>query len=123
MTDPPPSYAAGPTEQPLLEQTIGENLHRTVERFPDHEALVDVAAGRRWSYREFLHDVQSLATGLDRLGVRTGDRVGIWGPNSWEWVLTQYAAAEIGAVLVNINPAYRQHLSLIHISEPTRPAA
>lgn len=109
MTDPTPSYAAGPTEQPLLEQTIGENLHRTVERFPDHEALVDVAAGRRWSYREFLHDVQSLATGLDRLGVRTGDRVGIWGPNSWEWVLTQYAAAEIGAVLVNINPAYRQH--------------
>ena len=109
MTDPTPSYAAGPTDQPLLEQTIGENLHETAERFPDREALVDVAADKRWTYREFVRDVRSLATGLDRLGVRTGDRVGIWGPNSWEWVLTQYAAAEIGAILVNINPSYRQH--------------
>ena len=109
MTEPTPSYAAGPTDQPLLEQTIGENLHETAERFPDREALVDVAADKRWTYREFVRDVRSLATGLDRLGVRTGDRVGIWGPNSWEWVLTQYAAAEIGAILVNINPSYRQH--------------
>ena len=108
MTEPTPSYAAGPTDQPLLEQTIGENLHETAERFPDREALVDVAADKRWTYREFVRDVRSLATGLDRLGVRTGDRVGIWGPNSWEWVLTQYAAAEIGAILVNINPSYRQ---------------
>lgn len=107
--DPALSHDAGPTETPLLEQTIGQNLRETAERFPDQDALVDVHAGRRWTYREFVRDVRSLATGLARAGVKTGDRVGIWGPNSWEWVLVQYATAEIGAILVNINPAYRQH--------------
>ncbi|MDO5492555.1 MAG: AMP-binding protein [Nesterenkonia sp.] len=99
----------GPTDVPLLEETIPENLRRTAERFPDRECLVDVGAGRRWSYAQFREDVRRFAVGLHRAGVRAGDRVGIWGPNSWHWILTQYATAEIGAILVNINPSYRQH--------------
>ena len=72
MTDPTPSYAAGPTDQPLLEETIGENLHRTAERFPDHEALVDVAAGKRWTYREFLRDVRVPGHGAGPAGRARG---------------------------------------------------
>jgi fatty-acyl-CoA synthase len=93
----------------LLATTIGANLAATAATHPARDALVDVAAGRRWSYAEFLADVRRLATGLIRAGVCTGDRVGIWAPNRWEWALVQYATAEIGAVLVNINPAYRAH--------------
>ncbi|WP_298585198.1 AMP-binding protein [uncultured Kocuria sp.] len=103
------SYDAGETEPPLLRQTIPQNLAETVARFPEQEALVDVSAGRRWTYAQFHHDVRALATGLHRFGVRTGDRVGIWGPNTWQWTLVQYATAELGAILVNINPAYRSH--------------
>lgn len=101
------SYDTGETDSPLLTDTIPANLARTVQRFPAHEALVDVPAGKRWTWEQFHHDVQALATGLYASGVRRGDRVGVWGPNSWEWALTQYATAEIGAILVNINPAYR----------------
>lgn len=103
------SYDSGSTETPLIETTIGENLRRTVERFGDREALVDAAAGRRWTYTEFRDDVRRLATGLHRAGMRKGQLLGIWGPNTWEWTLTQYATAELGVILVNINPAYRQH--------------
>ena len=104
-----PSHTSGDTDVPLLTQTIPENLAATVERFGEREALVDVPAGRRWTYSEFLADVRRLASGLHRLGIRPGDRVGIWSPNRWEWVMIQYATAEIGAVLVNINPSYRVH--------------
>ena len=103
------SHDAGLTEVPLIETTIGENLRRTVEQFGGREALVDVAAGRRWTYTEFRDDVRRLATGLHRAGMRKGQLLGIWGPNTWEWTLTQYATAELGVILVNINPAYRQH--------------
>ena len=103
------SYDAGPTEVPLIETTIGENLRRTAEQHGGREALVDAAAGRRWTYTEFRDDVRRLATGLHRAGLRKGQRLGIWGPNTWEWTLTQYATAELGVILVNINPAYRQH--------------
>lgn len=103
------SYAAGEADPPLLTRTIPQDLAVTARRVPEHEALVDVAAGRRWTYAEFHHDVRALATGLHRLGVRGGDRVGIWGPNTWEWPLVQYATAELGAVLVNVDPAYRPH--------------
>jgi fatty-acyl-CoA synthase len=103
------SYAAGETEPPLLVRTISGDLAQTAARFPEQEALVDVADGRRWTYAQFHRDVRRLATGLHRFGVRSGDRVGIWGPNTWEWVLVQYATAELGAVLVTINPAYRPH--------------
>ena len=102
------SYTSG-TGAPLLGETIGENLRRTAERCADREALVDVATGRRWTYREFDAAVDEVARGLAARGVAKGDRVGIWAPNCAEWVLTQYATARIGAILVNINPAYRIH--------------
>lgn len=101
------SYERGPSTPPLLEVTIGANLAGTATSFGHRDALVDVTAGRRWTYAELLTDVRRLATGLLRAGVRKGDRVGIWSPNRWEWVLVQYATAEIGAILVTINPAYR----------------
>ncbi|HEY7261915.1 MAG TPA: AMP-binding protein [Trebonia sp.] len=101
------SYTSAISDTPLLGDTIGENLDRTVRRFPDRPALVDVQADRRWSYAELAADVDTLALGLLAAGVGKGDRVGIWAPNRAEWVLTQYATAKIGAILVNINPAYR----------------
>lgn len=101
------SYSCGDHEPALLEMTIGANLAVTAAAHPDVEALVDLPAARRWSYAELLADVRRMATGLLQAGIRPGDRVGIWAPNRWEWVLVQYATAEIGAVLVNINPAYR----------------
>jgi fatty-acyl-CoA synthase len=104
-----PSYASGTSDLPLLGETIGENLERTVARFGDREVLVDVATGRRWTYASFDADVDRLARGLLARGVEKGDRVGIWAPNCAEWVITQYATAKIGAILVNVNPSYRTH--------------
>lgn len=103
------SYASGVFEVPLLGETIGENLDRTVRRFPGRDALVDLAAGRRWTYAELAADVDALALGLLDLGIAKGDRVGIWAPNRAEWTLVQYATAKIGAILVTVNPAYRSH--------------
>src|SRR4051794_22465751 len=103
------SHAVGETDPPLLDDTIGANLERTVAAYGDREALVECASGRRWTYAELNADVDALAIGLVRAGVRKGDRVGIWAPNCAEWTLTQYATAKIGAILVNINPAYRTH--------------
>jgi fatty-acyl-CoA synthase len=101
------SYTSAISDTPLLGDTIGENLDAAVRRFPDRPALVDVPAGRRWSYAELAADVDAVALGLLAAGVTVGDRVGIWAPNCAGWVLTQYATAKIGAILVNINPAYR----------------
>src|SRR5215467_11795731 len=101
------SYTSAISDTPLLGDTIGENLDRTVRRFSDRLALVDLQASRGWSYAELAADVDTLALGLLAAGVGKGDRVGIWAPNCAEWVLTQYATAKIGAILVNINPAYR----------------
>ncbi|MFB7469919.1 AMP-binding protein [Kitasatospora sp. NPDC056184] len=106
---PSPSISAGGTSVPLLDHTIGAALDRAVAAHPDREALVDVPSGRRWTYRELAAEVDRLALGLLGLGVRTGDRVGIWAPNCPEWVLTQYATARIGAILVTVNPGYRAH--------------
>ncbi|NUP03199.1 MAG: AMP-binding protein [Nonomuraea sp.] len=103
------SYASGVSSTPLLGETIGENLERTAARHPLREALVEVATGRRWTYAEFDAAVDDVALGLLARGVAKGDRVGIWAPNCAEWVFTQYATAKIGAILVNINPAYRGH--------------
>lgn len=103
------SYAHGASSTPLLGETIGANLERTATRVPDHDALVSVHQGLRYTYREFNAAVDQLAKGLLVLGLAKGDRVGIWSPNYAEWALTQYATAKIGAVLVNINPAYRVH--------------
>ncbi len=104
-----PSYASGTSTVPLLGDTIGGNFDRTVAAHPDREALVDRASNRRWTYRELANEVGAVARGLIELGVGKGDRVGIWAPNCAEWVFTQYATAKIGAILVNINPAYRVH--------------
>ncbi|MFD0270857.1 AMP-binding protein [Streptomyces sp. NPDC127106] len=103
------SYASGVCEVPLLGDTIGENLDRTVRRFPGRDALVEAATGRRWTYAEFAADVDALALGLLGLGIAKGDRVGIWAPNRAEWTLVQYATAKVGAILVTVNPAYRAH--------------
>ncbi|MDT4901529.1 MAG: fatty-acyl-CoA synthase, partial [Pseudonocardiales bacterium] len=105
----PLSYASGPSAVPLLGQTIDANLRAAVGRFPDREALVDLASGRRFTYTELDDAVDELARGLLARGVAKGDRIGIWAPNYAEWFLTQYAAARIGAILVNVNPAYRSH--------------
>lgn len=103
------SYASGVSEVPLLGETIGENLRRTVAQHGDREALVEVASGRRWTYAEFGVAVDTFARGLMARGIAKGDRVGIWAPNCAEWTISQYATAAIGAILVNINPAYRTH--------------
>ncbi|HEY4556916.1 MAG TPA: AMP-binding protein, partial [Enteractinococcus sp.] len=103
------SYAAGPTDVPLIEETISINLAKTVAAYPQNIALIDAAAERQWTYEQFYGDVRRLATGLHRAGVVTGERVGIWALNRWEWPVVQYATAELGAILVNINPSYRQH--------------
>jgi fatty-acyl-CoA synthase len=103
------SYSSGASKTPLLGDTIGDNLVRTVLRVPDVEAMVDVPSGRRWTYSEFDADVTALALGLMARGIEAGERVGIWSPNCPEWTLLQYATAKVGAVLVNVNPAYRSH--------------
>jgi len=101
------SYSHGTSPIPLLGETIGENLRRTVERVGDHEALVVRHQGYRATYKEFWEQTGLAARGLLARGVRKGDRVGIWSPNRYEWVVIQYATARIGAILVNINPAYK----------------
>ena len=101
------SYANGPSTQPLLGETIGENLERSAARFPDNLALVSRHQNRRYTYAELDAAVDEVARGLLALGLETGDRIGIWAPNCAEWVLVQYATAKVGVILVNINPAYR----------------
>lgn len=103
------SYSHGTGVTALLGDTIGANLDRAVARWPDREALVDVPSGRRWTYAQFGAAVDELASALHVSGVAKGDRVGIWAVNCPEWVLVQYATARIGAIMVNINPAYRTH--------------
>jgi fatty-acyl-CoA synthase len=103
------SYSHGTSATPLLGETIGENLRRVAAAFPGNEAVVDVKAGRRWTYQELDAATDALARGLLAAGIEARDRVGIWAPNCAEWVLLQYATARIGAILVNINPAYRSH--------------
>ena len=101
------SYAHGASDVPLIGETIGENLRRTVARAGEAEALVVRHQGYRASYRELWEQTGRAARGLLARGVEKGDRVGIWSPNRYEWVVAQYATARIGAILVNINPAYR----------------
>jgi fatty-acyl-CoA synthase len=103
------SYVSGTSDKPLLGDTIADDFDRTVAAHGDRDALVDRASGRRWTYRQLADEVNAVALGLVDLGVEKGDRVGIWSPNCAEWTFTQYATAKIGAILVNINPAYRTH--------------
>ncbi len=101
------SIAAGPTDTPLLSSTIGASLEATVDRFPDREALVVVHQGIRQTWAEFYGTINEVAKGLIAMGIQVGDRVGMWSPNFAEWIYIQYATAKIGAIQVNINPAYR----------------
>ena len=101
------AIVAGPTDVSLISQTIGASLEESAERFPNREALVVPHQGVRYTYSEFNAEVDIVARGLIGAGIEVGDRVGIWSPNNSEWVLVQYATAKIGAILVNINPAYR----------------
>jgi len=101
------SYVVGATEPPLSEATVGEFLDATVERFPDRLAVVFREQGVRRTWREFQADVDRVAAGMLGLGLTRGDRLGIWAPNRYEWLLVQFATARIGLILVNINPAYR----------------
>ena len=101
------SYAAGATEVPLLEQTIGAALARTVRSFGDRPALVVRHQDVRWTWAELDGRVEQLARGLMAAGIGVGDRVGLWAPNRYEWVLSQFATARIGAIMVCLNPAYR----------------
>ena len=103
------SYVSGPSTEPLIGQTIGDNLDETARTYADSLALVSRHQQIRWTYREFLAAVDEAARAFIDLGVARGDRVGIWAPNCAEWAVTQYATAKIGAILVNINPAYRTH--------------
>jgi fatty-acyl-CoA synthase len=103
------SYDAGPTDVPVLTETIGADFEGTAARYPDVEALVDVAGGRRWTYAELDDEINVVARGLMARGIETGDRVAIWAPNCPEWTVVQYATAKIGAILVTVNPAYRTH--------------
>jgi fatty-acyl-CoA synthase len=101
------SYTHGASEIPLLGETIAANLRRTVEKHASNEALVVAHQGYRATYRELWDQVSQCARGLMARGVQKGDRVGIWSPNRYEWVVVQYATARMGAILVNINPAYK----------------
>jgi fatty-acyl-CoA synthase len=105
----PRSYDCGNSNQPLLGLTMGEMLESVSARVPETEAVVSVHQGIRWTYRDLLSQVNSLAKGLMALGVEKGDRVGIWAMNYAEWIVVQFATAKIGAIMVNINPAYRTY--------------
>ena len=103
------SYVHGASDVPLLGETVGAHFARTVARWPDRAALVVREQGVRWSYAELDAQVDAFAAGLLALGLEPGDRVGIWSPNNAEWLVTQFATAKAGLILVNINPAYRTH--------------
>jgi fatty-acyl-CoA synthase len=109
MTPALPSYSSGTSTIPLLGDTIGADLDRTAARVGYREALVECATARRFTYSQFVAEVDAVALGLDALGVAKGDRVGIWAPNCAEWAFVQFGTAKLGAILVNINPAYRTH--------------
>src|ERR1700757_814038 len=105
--DGPLSYAHGTCRAPLLGQTIGDNLRATVARHGGREALVVRHQNYRATYRQLWDETTRAARALLALGVAAGDRVGVWAPNRFEWVVAQYATARVGAILVNVNPAYR----------------
>ncbi|MEE6441695.1 MULTISPECIES: fatty acid CoA ligase family protein [Pseudomonas] len=104
---PQPSYTQGNQDKPLLTQCIGDAFDATVARFPDREALVVHHQALRYTWRQLGDAVDQHARALLALGVQPGDRLGIWAPNCAEWCITQFASAKVGAILVNINPAYR----------------
>ena len=102
------SYVHGTSDIPLIGQTIGAFFDDIAARFQNRDALIVPGQGVRWTYGELQRHVDALASSLQRLHLEPGDRIGIWSQNNYEWVLTQFATAKAGLVLVNINPAYRR---------------
>src|ERR1700722_4872696 len=102
-----PSYVHGASDIPLIGETIGVHFDRIVERHGERDALIVRHQHIRWSYCELQAQIDAFAAGLVALGLKPGERVGIWSPNNAEWVVTQFATAKAGLILVNINPAYR----------------
>jgi len=107
MTDSLLSYAHGGNAAPLLGETIGKHLDRTVSRWGDRAALISSQQNIQWTWKELAERVEAFAAGLLSLGLSPGDRIGIWSPNNAEWIITQFASAKAGLILVTINPAYR----------------
>ncbi|KAG7334975.1 hypothetical protein KOW79_001571 [Hemibagrus wyckioides] len=101
------SYVHGPSSVPLLSLTVGQSLQTTVNKWPDREAVVFLQDGVRKSFSQFQYEVDHLAAGLLALGLQKGDRLGIWGPNTYEWILFQFATAKAGIIMVSLNPAYK----------------
>ena len=104
MTEAALSYVHGASSVPLIGETIGANFDRAVARWGERPALIVRQQGVRWNYRELGEKVDAFAAGLIALGLQPGERVGIWSPNNAEWVVTQFATAKAGLILVNINP-------------------
>ena len=102
------SFVCGTSNQPLIYQTIGDAFEQAIEQWGDKEAVVVRHQNIRWSYRQLGEAVESFAAGLLSLDLQPGDRIGIWSPNNIEWLITQFASAKVGLILVNINPAYRK---------------
>lgn len=105
----PLSYTCGTSLEPLLGMTIGDKFDQTVDRYPDNEALIVHHQDIRWTYAQFKDQVDNCARALMAVGLKKGERIGIWSPNRYEWAVTQFATAKMGAILVNINPSYRLH--------------
>lgn len=103
------SHSQGPTDYPILNETIGANFRAIAQRFPDSNAVIEAATDRRFTYREMDEATDAIAKSLMALGLERGDRLGIWSPNCHEWAFLQYATAKAGVIMVNVNPAYRQH--------------
>ncbi|CAM5156031.1 unnamed protein product [Eretmochelys imbricata] len=101
------SYIQGTTTVPLLTKTVGQCLEETAHRFPDREALVFCRDAVRKTFAQFIQEVDQAAAGLLAIGLKKGDRLGMWGPNKYEWVLMQFATAQAGIILVSVNPAYQ----------------
>lgn len=109
MTTKQPSYTSGTSKKPLIGMTIGDKFDETVRNWPDRDALISCHQGLRYSYRQLQEVVNQVARAFLSVGAKKGDRIGVWSPNRAEWTISQFATAKIGAVLVNINPAYRLH--------------
>jgi len=103
------SYTCGTSDKPLLGSTIGNIFDQTVAQYPNNEALIVKHQNIRYTYQQFKEKVDECAKAFLAIGIKKGDRVGMWAPNCVEWVTVQFATAKIGAIQVNINPSYRLH--------------
>jgi acyl-CoA synthetase (AMP-forming)/AMP-acid ligase II len=123
MTERAPSYSHGASPIPLDGSTLGRAFDAVAARFPDNECVVSVQQGRRLTYTEMARETDRLARALAAIGVEHGERVGIWSPNSAEWLITQLGTPKIGAILVNINPGVPLERTRIRVAPKRRQRA